>query len=134
MFTARAVEQLRERTQQIANQLLDKLGPREPVDLVESYCGLLPVTVISEILGVPPQDHGRVLSFGAAGAPSLDFGLGWRASRGVETALAQFDAWLGDHLDYLRRNPGTTCSADSLPSWWLDPISRLRSRSGASRC
>ncbi|SMD22632.1 cytochrome P450 [Kibdelosporangium aridum] len=106
VFTARAVEQLRERTQQIANQLLDELTHRGPVDLVKSYCGLLPVTVISEILGVRPQDHGRVLSFGAAAAPSLDFGLGWRAFRSVETALAQFDAWLGDHLEYLRRHPG----------------------------
>jgi cytochrome P450 len=106
VFTARAVEQLRARTQQIADDLLDGIAGNDPVDLVEAYCGLLPVTVISEILGVSPRDRGRLLAFGAAAAPSLDLGLGWRTFRGVETALADFDAWLGDHLEHLRRDPG----------------------------
>ncbi|MCR6485166.1 cytochrome P450 [Amycolatopsis sp. OK19-0408] len=105
VFTARAVEQLRGRVQEIADDLLDRLGPG-PLDLVESYCGLLPVTVISQILGVPPADLGKVLSLGSAAAPSLDLGLGWRTFRDVESALGEFDAWLGEHLDHLRRHPG----------------------------
>ncbi|MDX3195121.1 cytochrome P450 [Streptomyces sp. MN03-5084-2B] len=106
VFTVRAVEQLRGRVQEIADGLLDALDPGAPLDLVETYCGLLPVTVISEILGVPPSDLGKVLSLGAAAAPSLDLGLGWRTFRHVETALTEFDSWLGEHLDHLRRNPG----------------------------
>ncbi|WP_326953876.1 cytochrome P450 [Amycolatopsis sp. NBC_01286] len=106
VFTARAVEQLRGRVQAIADEVLDAIDPTGPVDLVESYCGLLPVTVISEILGVPPTEVGKVLSLGAAAAPSLDLGLGWRTFRDVETALAEFDTWLGEHLDHLRRHPG----------------------------
>jgi cytochrome P450 len=106
VFTARAVEQLRGRVQAIADEVLDAIDPAAPVDLVESYCGLLPVTVISEILGVPATDVGKVLSLGAAAAPSLDLGLGWRTFRDVETALAEFDTWLGEHLDHLRRHPG----------------------------
>ncbi len=106
VFTARAVEQLRGRVQAIADEVLDAVDPSGPVDLVESYCGLLPVTVISEILGVPATEVGKVLSLGAAAAPSLDLGLGWRTFRDVETALAEFDTWLGEHLDHLRRHPG----------------------------
>ena len=106
VFTARAVEQLRGRVQEIADGLLDALEPGGETDLVESYCGLLPVTVISEILGVPAKDLGKVLSLGSAAAPSLDLGLGWRTFRDVETALAEFDGWLGEHLDHLRRHPG----------------------------
>ncbi|WP_431605598.1 cytochrome P450 [Amycolatopsis melonis] len=106
VFTARAVEQLRGRVQEIADSLLDALDPGAPVDLVEAYCGLLPVTVISEILGVPRSDLGKVLSLGAAAAPSLDLGLGWRTFRDVETALTEFDTWLGEHLGHLRRHPG----------------------------
>ena len=45
----------------------------------------------------------RVLDFGSAAAPSLDLGLGYRRYRTVSRALAQFDAWLGRHLDNLRR-------------------------------
>lgn len=108
VFTMRAVERLRERTEEIAAGLLDDLEPRahDEVDLVESYCALLPVTVIAEILGVPEAERSRVLDFGSAAAPSLDFGLGLRRYRSVSRALAQFDAWLGRHLEQLRREPG----------------------------
>jgi cytochrome P450 len=106
VFSVRAVEQLRSRTEQIAADLLDALPEDGTVDLVEAYCSLLPVTVIAEILGVPLRERERVLAFGAAAAPSLDLGLGWRQFRRVEAALAGFDAWLGDHLDRLRRAPG----------------------------
>jgi cytochrome P450 len=106
VFTARAVEQLRARTQAIADELLDELDPADPVDLIETYCGLLPVTVISEILGVPPEERATVLALGTAAAPSLDLGLPWRVFRSVETTLSSFDAWLTRHLDALRANPG----------------------------
>jgi cytochrome P450 len=106
VFSVRAVERLRGRTQQIATELLDRIDPSSPVDLVEAYCSLLPVTVIAEILGVPERDREKVLRFGAAAAPSLDLGLSWREFRHVESALREFDQWLGHHLDSLRRNPG----------------------------
>ncbi|NPD03485.1 cytochrome P450 [Nocardioides sp. zg-1308] len=108
VFTMRAVERLRERTEEIAADLLDALEPRATgvVDLVETYCAVLPVTVIAEILGVPEAERGQVLEFGSAAAPSLDLGLGFRRYRSVTRALAQFDAWLGQHLERLRRTPG----------------------------
>ncbi|OLZ49670.1 cytochrome P450 [Amycolatopsis keratiniphila] len=106
VFTARAVEQLRERTQAITDELLDGLDPTSPVDLIEQYCGLLPVTVISQILGVPPEERDKVLALGGAAAPSLDLGLPWRTFRTVEATLAEFDSWLTVHLEKLRANPG----------------------------
>jgi cytochrome P450 len=106
VFSVRAVERLRDRTQEIADALLDRLDPTEPVDLVSTYCSLLPVTVIAEILGVPEHDREKVLRFGAAAAPSLDLGLSWREFRHVESALREFDEWLGEHIESLRRQPG----------------------------
>jgi cytochrome P450 len=108
VFTMRAVERLRERTEEIADGLLDDLERRAdgPVDLVEAYCAVLPVTVIAEVLGVPEGERSRVLDFGSAAAPSLDLGLGFRRYRSVAQALARFDEWLGDHLARLRRDPG----------------------------
>ena len=106
VFTVRAVEKLRERTQLIADELLDRLDGRDQVDLVAEYCSLLPVTVIAEILGVPMTERDRILGFGEAAAPSLDLGLSWRRFRAVESALADFERWLDDHLRSLRSNPG----------------------------
>ena len=106
VFSVRAVEQLRGRTQEIADELLDRIDPSTPVDLIAAYCSLLPVTVIAEILGVPEPDREKVLRFGAAAAPSLDLGLSWREFRRVEVALREFDHWLEGHLASLRRQPG----------------------------
>ena len=108
VFTARAVQRLRHRTEEIAADLLDGLARQgsAPVDLVDAYCSRLPVTVIAEILGVPEGERARVLEFGAAASPSLDLGLGYRQYRRVTRALESFDAWLTDHLDELRRHPG----------------------------
>ncbi|MGN6606640.1 MAG: cytochrome P450 [Jatrophihabitans sp.] len=110
VFSVRAVEKLRSRTEEIAAGLLDDLAGAadsgDSVDLVERYCALLPVTVIAEILGVPADERSRVLAFGAAAAPSLDLGLTWKVFRQVEDALAGFEAWLDAHLSSLRDHPG----------------------------
>ncbi len=106
VFTGRAVEQLRGRVEQIAHGLLDQLDPTRPVDLVPAYCSQLPVTVISEVLGVPEADRPRVLELGSAAAASLDLGLSWHEFRTVDKALREFDAWLTSHLAELRRHPG----------------------------
>ncbi|QWC86297.1 cytochrome P450 [Nocardioidaceae bacterium] len=110
VFTVKAVEKLRERAEQIAHQLLDDLEARaragETVELVEAYCSQLPVTMIAEILGVPESDRHRVLDFGQGAAPSLDLGLSWGELRRVERSLAEFDAWLGEHLAQLAAHPG----------------------------
>ncbi|RSS06733.1 cytochrome P450 [Streptomyces sp. WAC00469] len=59
-FTARRVEQLRVRAQEIADRLVDEMiaqGP--PADLVSAFALPLPVTVICELLGVPFEDRVR---------------------------------------------------------------------------
>lgn len=106
VFTVKAVENLRGRTQQIADELIDAMDPSAPVDLVERYCAVLPVTVIAEILGVRPEDRGKVLDYGTAAAPSLDLGLKFGEFKKVEAALVDFRLWLSAHLESVRANPG----------------------------
>ncbi|MFE0516739.1 cytochrome P450 [Streptomyces sp. NPDC058964] len=56
-FTARRVAELRPRVQAIADDLLDAVVPAGRADLVEDFALPLPVTVISELLGVPVADR-----------------------------------------------------------------------------
>jgi cytochrome P450 len=59
-FTARRVEQMKERTQAIADGLLDAMTAKgAPGDLVAEFALPLPVTVICELLGVPLEDRTR---------------------------------------------------------------------------
>jgi cytochrome P450 len=106
VFTPRAVAALRDRVEQTASALLDRLADQPGVvDVVDRYCSQLPVAVISDILGVPDRDRSRVLEFGELAAPSLDFGLSWRQYRRVQRGIAGFNFWLAEHLQQLRRNP-----------------------------
>jgi cytochrome P450 len=109
-FSARAVARLRERTVRIADELLDELerdaADGRPVDLVARYASLLPVTVISEMLGVPVAMREQFLAWGDGATPSLDIGVDWRTHRSVERNLADLDAWFRGHLRDLRRSPG----------------------------
>ncbi|MBD2758356.1 cytochrome P450 [Yimella sp. cx-573] len=106
VFTARAVEALRPQVQSIAEGLLDDVAEESVVDLASGYCAKLPVIVISQILGVPEDEHDYVLELGAGAAPSLDFGLSWKAAGDVERSLQRFDSWLDQHIERLRREPG----------------------------
>ncbi|WP_448639212.1 cytochrome P450 [Geodermatophilus sp. URMC 63] len=110
-FTARAVARLRDRTREIADELLDGLGREAAgtgghVDLVARYASLLPVTVISEVLGVPVAMREQFLAWGDGAAPSLDMGLDRRTHRSVERNLGELDTWFRGHLRRLRRSPG----------------------------
>ena len=70
-FTARAVEALRPRAEEITDALLDALTG-DPFDLIEEFAVPLPVTVIGELLGVAPGDRvefrRRTAGFGAGTA------------------------------------------------------------------
>ncbi len=58
VFTPRAVAALRDRVEETAAVLLDQLAHEQGVvDIVERYCALLPVAIISDILGVPENDQ-----------------------------------------------------------------------------
>ncbi|TIC88199.1 cytochrome P450 [Nocardioides sp. GY 10113] len=112
VFTVRAVQRLQTRTEEVAAGLLDDIAAASaaaggrPVDLIDGYAALLPVTVICEILGVPAHERDVVRHFGAAVAPSLDIGLSLPEFLRVERGLREFDRWLQDHVEAVRRAPG----------------------------
>ena len=110
-FSARAVSRLRERTAAIAEELLDDLeragrASEGRVDLVAGYASLLPVTVISEVLGVPTSLREQFLVWGDGAGAGLDVGVDWATHRSTEHALDELDRWFRGHIDRLRRTPG----------------------------
>ncbi|MBW3633149.1 MAG: cytochrome P450, partial [Chloroflexi bacterium] len=66
-FTASAIEKLRPRIQQITDELLDAIetaavergehAPNRTMELISQFSYPLPVTVICEMLGIPPDDR-----------------------------------------------------------------------------
>lgn len=58
-FTARRIEALRPRVEQITGELLDAMVPAGKADLVDALAFPLPMTVICELIGVPDLDRDR---------------------------------------------------------------------------
>ncbi len=106
-FTARAVTGMEADVRRIADELVDDLarGPRQ-TDIVDDFAALLPVAVITELLGLPADQRPRMLRLGNRAAITLDPGLSWRQYRDAEAAVRELHHWSDEHIASLRRDPG----------------------------
>ena len=59
-FTPQAVEKLRGRIEEIADDLLAQIDDQAPFDLMDAFATPLPLYVISELLGVPTSSSMRL--------------------------------------------------------------------------
>jgi len=70
-FTARRVEDMRPRIQEVVDQTLDRIAGQRHMDLIEDFAFRLPITIICDMLGIPDghrevfytssRDGGRLL-------------------------------------------------------------------------
>lgn len=71
-FTPKAIEAMRPRIAEIVDGLLDDADARGEIEVVDDLAFRLPVTVISEMLGVPHEDHEQLRAWTAAAVAALD--------------------------------------------------------------
>ncbi|MCB5178785.1 cytochrome P450 family protein [Streptomyces antimicrobicus] len=95
-FTARRVAGMRPRIQALTDRLLDAVVPAGHADLIADFALPLPVTVISELLGVPVDDRhdfqhwtDRMIVRGAEPPDPAVLNEAWQHMRGYITGLVQ---------------------------------------------
>ena len=71
-FTPRMVERLQPLVERLSRELLDAAHARGRLELIDDLAYPLPVAVISEMLGVPAEDHVRFAGWSAVLASGLD--------------------------------------------------------------
>src|SRR5713101_4552998 len=71
-FTARRVEDMRPRIQQIVDETLDRVIPQGKMDLIEDFAFRLPVTIICDMLGIPEEHREVFYSSSRDGGRLLD--------------------------------------------------------------
>lgn len=112
-FTPRTVAELEPRVTELAGQLLDAVQGGT-FDVVGDFAYPLPVIVIAELLGVPPQDRelfrswsDRMLSMQVDDAVEMQFGdeAGDDYERLVKQPLKEMHAYLRRHVEERRRAP-----------------------------
>jgi cholest-4-en-3-one 26-monooxygenase len=59
-FTPRMIGRLEKRIQEICNELIDEVAARGEADFVRDIAAPLPLYVICELIGAPPQDRDRL--------------------------------------------------------------------------
>ncbi|MEU2253316.1 cytochrome P450 [Nocardia xishanensis] len=111
-FTPRAVGRLRDRVREVTEELLDGLAGRENADLISDFALLLPIAVISEILGIPAAKRDDMLEYGNAGSPLLDITISWPQFKSAVAALRDSQDFLVGHIARIRRTPGDDILSD----------------------
>ncbi|QRN96529.1 cytochrome P450 [Archangium violaceum] len=105
-FTSRMVESLRPRIQSLTDQLLDRVEDSGRMDVMRDLANVLPVLVIGEMLGLPPEDGERLKAWSDMLAALAS---GRVALAQVEQAAADFrelERYLEDVLARRRKDPG----------------------------
>lgn len=112
-FTPRALDGLRARIHQVVDELLRGLEGRTNCDLVAEYTSQIPVAIIAEMMGLPPEETPYLQK--VAGTISNMIGTSaasWRDFRSGTAVMREFDGYLGEHVERLR----TDRAADSIMS------------------
>jgi cytochrome P450 len=71
-FTARRVEDMRPRIQEIVDENLDRIIPQGKMDLIEDFAFRLPVTIICDMLGIPEEHREAFYASSREGGRLLD--------------------------------------------------------------
>ncbi len=101
-FTPRLIEQMRARIQTLADELLASVAPKGEMDLLQDYALPLPMTIITEILGVPPRDRNKFHSWSKAIVSVNSFRAPWL----VIPSIFMFYRYLRGFFKFKRAQPG----------------------------
>lgn len=108
-FNALSMERLRPTVRQIADGYLQKLDPQE-MDFVRDFAFPFPVTVISELLGVPASDRDRfkrwvdtLIPLGAS--DPFRFRRPWLQDSARQAVREEMEEYFDYFLDLRRREP-----------------------------
>ncbi|MFB0843093.1 cytochrome P450 family protein [Paenibacillus oleatilyticus] len=102
-FTPHTIEGLRPRIQQIADELLDAVQERGRMDLITDFAYPLPITVISEMLGIPAADRDQ---FREWTRKLLNASLDPKQEDTVSEVLDKFVEYIKTLLAEKRTHPG----------------------------
>jgi cytochrome P450 len=70
VFTPRLIEKLRQRIQDLTEELLNRVQSQGKTDLIHDYALQIPTTIIAEMLGVPVKDRLKFHRWSSAGVSS----------------------------------------------------------------
>lgn len=101
-FTPKMISGMRDRIQEITDELLTGMESQDQVDLIDEFAFPLPITVICEILGVPSADRDKFRLW----SNSLIEGTSGELGATVYEHMNEFIQYLGQWFAKVREQPG----------------------------
>ena len=104
-FTPASVHLLSERMDDIVSEILAELDFNSPFDVIESIAYPLPIIVISELLGVRPDDRHSFARWSADIARSIEPTISRNESHRVEQSRDALNQYFSNVIEERRRQP-----------------------------
>lgn len=111
-FTPRVVHGLEPRIEAVCARLLGGVADRDRFDVVDTLAYPLPIIVIAELLGIPPEDHPLFQEWAATlfGGDQLgeapDKADLERALEAIAPTVREMNSYVLDHVRHRRAHPG----------------------------
>lgn len=105
-FTPRVLESLRTRIYKIVDDTLGVARQNGTMDVIGDLAFPLPATVISEMLGLPVEDHQQCRRWAASATRSLDPLADDRIMDEIFVSLIEFREYLSEQVERRRSHPG----------------------------
>ncbi|NGY57646.1 cytochrome P450 [Lentzea sp. NEAU-D13] len=97
-FSPKKIDEYRARVEKVADALLTE----DEFDLIADFAAPLPISVISDLLGIPDADTAEFADYGALVAQSFDTGVTAAMADANDQVLALFDRLISER----RKTPG----------------------------
>jgi cytochrome P450 len=105
-FTPKRIRELEPRIREFTNRLLDRAAAKGDLDLMADLANPLPVMVIAEMLGVPPEDYAQFKGWSDAVIESDNTSPGTPLPDYVKNAFSALREYFIAEIERRRRNPG----------------------------
>lgn len=104
-FTPRIIQQFRDQIQKTTDRLLDQTKESGQLDIVADLAYPLPVIVIAEMMGIPPEDHIKFHQWARALVQTLDLSRDEVADERASEAVDAFEEYFETLFDTRRSQP-----------------------------
>jgi cytochrome P450 len=105
-FTPSAIERLRQRVQQLVDEILDRAAERGSIELVDELAFPVPFQVISDLLDLPTDRSDEIREWSSILTASIEPTVDEAMLDAAEDASASMDEFLSDVIAHRRRNLG----------------------------
>jgi hypothetical protein len=105
-FTPRVIELQHPRMQQLARDLLERMGQQEQPDFIRDFATPFPIMIIAAMIGIPCEDSGQIKRWSDAGADFVAKGAeNLETLFGIAVTASEFNEFLHPYIEARRKQP-----------------------------